>query len=288
MRCLILIVAALLLVGCNNTTPKVDLDPPAQMPTYTELVDRHNKRVEGIERFWSRTVIEMRWIDAEGNSKFEQGEGYLILDLPLHSMLTIGKVGQDRLYAGSNETYFWLFDELDADQKKLYIGRHDGQFDPALGPAHQRSPLPLKPVDLPRLLGIVQIGSEQSRQPGAATGQIVKWAGNRFMIEPPGEKVRYFFSPISARAERVELLDDQGKVVLRSSLDKPERMEKTGAAIGPYMNTRVEVETVGQQGSITLHLSGMTDEQRKVNPSVFDLSALKVKRKPDVVIPVAP
>lgn len=276
MRCVLLTCFAMWLAGCSAPA-KIDAD----MPTYGDLVARHNVRVQGIERFWARTVIEMRWIDAQGSSRFEQGEGHLILDLPLHSLLTIGKLGQTRLYAGSNETYFWLFDELDDQQKKLYIGRHDGQPDDALGPARQRSPLPLRPVDLPRLLGIVQIGAP-------AGNAAVKWVDSKYVIEPPGERVRYYFSPISTRVERVELLDDAGQVVLTSMLSSPERMDKTGAAVGPFMNTRINVVTAGEEGNITLHLSGMTDEERKVNPKVFDLESLKTTRKPDVVIPVVP
>ncbi len=281
MRCLLLTCLAMWLAGCCATPAPIDADQPADMPGYADLVARHNARVQGIERFWARAVIEMRWIDAQGASRFEQGEGHLILDLPLHSLLTIGKLGQTRLYAGSNETHFWLFDELDDQRKRLYIGRHDGRPDDALGPARRRSPLPLKPVDLPRLLGIVRIDASA----GAAA---VKWVDSKYMIEPPGERVRYYFSPISARMERVELLDDAGQVVLTSTLGKPERMDKTGAAVGPFMNTRIQVVTAGEEGNITLHLSGMTDEERKVNPKVFDLDSLKATRKPDVVIPVTP
>ena len=285
MRHFVLPLLLLALLGCETTPTAPAFDQPAEMPTYALLVSKHNARVKGIERFWARSVIEIRWLDANGSSRFEQGDGHLILDLPYHSALTIGKLGHTKLWAGSNETYFWLFDELDT--KKLYLGRHDGQSDPAIPGPRQRSPLPIRPVDLPRLLGILPIdaslGPDNDGKPG------VQWVDSMFMIEPAGEQMRYYFHPITYRVLRIDLLDVQtGKVILTAHLDKPERIEAENAAIGPFLNTRIEVITPGQEGNMIMYLSDMTDAARKVNPRAFDLEVLKGNLKPDVIIPVVP
>lgn len=286
MRHLIFPLLFLALLGCETTpTARPAFDQPAEMPTYALLVSKHNTRVQGIERFWARSVIEIRWLDETGTSRFEQGDGHLILDLPYHSALTIGKLGHTKLWAGSNETYFWLFDELDT--KKLYLGRHDGASDPNTPGIRQRSPLPIRPVDLPRLLGILPIAEDM----GAVNNgkPAVQWVDSMFMIEPAGEQMRYYFHPITYRVLRIDLLDfPTGKVILTAHLDKPERIEAEKAAIGPFLNTRVEVITPGQKGNMIMYLSDMTDAERKVNPRAFDLEVLKANLKPDVIIPVVP
>ncbi len=256
------------------------------MPTYTELVARHNSDVAGIEKFWARAVIELRWVDDKGRNRFEQGDGNLILSLPNSSALSIGKLGETRLWAGSNDEFFWLFDEMESP-RKLFLGRHDGQAIEELGPARQRSPLPLKPVDLPRLLGIAAIADPVASSPAATSPPAVSWLANRFVIEPPGEQVRYHFNPISRRVERVELLDAAGQARLTSELSKAERMERTGFAVGPYLSSRLKIESPGQGGDIRLWLSAMTDDPERVNPRVFDLQTMKNIRKPEQIIPVA-
>ena len=284
MRHFFLLMLSIAIVGCESTpTARPAFDQPAEMPTYALLVSKHNARVQGIERFWARSVIEIRWLDERGSSRFEQGDGHLILDLPRHSALTIGKLGHTKLWAGSNDTYFWLFDELDT--KKLYLGRHDGANDPTIPGVRQRSPLPLRPVDLPRLLGILPIAAGMG--PMNTGKPAVQWVDSMFMIEPAGELTRYYFHPITYRVLRIDLLDvATRKVILTAHLDKPERIEAEKAAIGPFLNTRIEVITPGRDGNMIMYLSDMTDAERKVNPKAFDLEVLKANLKPDVTIPV--
>lgn len=273
MRHLFLLALLITLAGCG-TPPKPQPVQPTVMPTYGELVARHNERIRGIDRFWARAVVEIRWVDANGKRRFEQGDGHLILDLPVHSALTLGKLGQTKLWAGSNETHFWLFDELDG--KKLYLGRHDGVEEAATAPL-AKSPLPVRPVDLPRLLGILPLAPAKAERP-------VQWIDGAFVIEADG--ARYHYNPVTYRVVCVELLDDRGQVVLTSRLSNPKRIEAEKAAVGPYLNTVVKVVAPEQEGNMTLFLSEMTDARRRVNPKVFELESLKKIHQPDVVVPI--
>jgi hypothetical protein len=264
------------LAGCQTAAV-------APLPAYSDLVARHNDRVKNIERFWARAVIEVRWADVEGKSRFEQGDGHLILDLPNHSALNIGKLGQVKLWAGSNDTHYWLFDEL--DDRKLYLGRHDGIEDDTPG-ARQPSPLPLRPVDLPRLLGILPI------EPAPGT-QAVREVDGMYVIEPPGSRTRYHIHPIYKRVVQVDLLDTKGKAILTSRLGNPlkpeaERMEdENGYPSGPFIDNRFEVTTPGREGSMILFLFGVTDAKRRINPNVFNLERLiKTEFKPQRIVPI--
>lgn len=285
MRHVIALLFLLSLLGCETTPTAPAFDQPAEMPTYGLLVSKHNERIQGIKRFWARSVIEVRWVNEKGDWKFEQGEGHLVLDLPLRSSLTVGKLDIIKFWAGSNETFFWLFDELE-EPKKLYLGRHDGQPVEGVTGPKRRSPLPVRPVDMPRLLGILPI--DGAAGPASQT-QAVQWVESMFMIQPAGESARYYFHPITYRMLRVDLLSHpQGEVVLTARLDKPERIEAEHAAIGPFLNTWVEVVTPGTEGKMTLYLSGMTDAQRRVNPRLFDLDVQREIRQPELIVPVMP
>ncbi|MEX2214964.1 MAG: hypothetical protein WD768_12590 [Phycisphaeraceae bacterium] len=274
---------ALALTGCCATAPNDAAQQPAYTPTYAELVRRHNERIKGIEKFWARAVIELRWVDSKGGNRFEQGDGSLVLDLPLKSSLTLGKLGQTKLWAGSNDTYFWLFDQLEGT--KLYLGRQDGKpLDVASDHSQRSSPLPVRPVDIPALLGILPIPEPREGEPVPQ----VKWQNTSFIIEPPGTGARYHYHPIHYQVLGVALLDDRGRPLLVSELKWPQRIEKTGALIGPYINTRVAVTTPGEPGGMTLFLTEMTDDPQRVNPKVFDLDFLRNMMKADTVIAIEP
>src|SRR5690606_7570193 len=115
----------LLVSGCQK--PKGPIVPPnllpppvqnqASLPTYSELIDRYNARLEGLGRVWASTDVEMRWRDAKGKERFEKGDGkflYVRTDAdaatPDNVAVTVEKLGKTLLWAGSDADRFWLFD----------------------------------------------------------------------------------------------------------------------------------------------------------------------------------
>ncbi len=266
--------------GCPSQQTAPDVARPTNMPTYAELASRHNERIGDIDRLWARAVIEVRWKDETGKSRLEQGEGHVILEPPNKAAMTIGKVGLTKLWAGSNDTHLWLFDELDG--KKVYIGRHDGKNDPLPPEAVEKpAPFPVRPVDMARLLGILPLPpalADPRRVPP------VEWREGRFVVEPADQALRYYFN-IHYRIDRVELLDSFFRpIIVARMIGEPQRMEIENKAVGPYISTRIEVTTPGKDGNMILHLYDATNAPRKFDPELFDLESHMKRLKPEQTI----
>lgn len=266
--------------GCPSSQTAPETPRPSVMPTYAELAGKHNDRISDIDRLWARSVIEVRWKDEQGGNRLEQGEGHVILEPPNKSAMTIGKVGVTKLWAGSNDTHLWLFDELDG--KKVYIGRHDGKTDALPPNAIERpAPFPVRPVDLARLLGILPLPpapADPKRVPP------VEWREGRYVVEPADQALRYYFN-IHYRIDRVERLDHLNRpIIVARMTGETQRMEIENKAVGPYISTRIEVTTPGKDGSMVLHLYDATNAPRKFDPDIFDLDSRIKTLKPEQTI----
>src|SRR5690606_20224884 len=121
--------------------------------------ERYNANLQRLERVWSRATVELRWRE-DGKRRLEQGEGHLILALPDRLAMSIGKLGGVSLWAGADKDHYWLFNLLDANDKHVHVGMH------ALARVgDQRGPLPFRPIDLPRLLGLVTLDPNVAPKP---------------------------------------------------------------------------------------------------------------------------
>lgn len=300
-------VVAVSLFGCCCCTapprdagaPVADGNPmPADAPTVAQLVAAHNERASSIERLWARSVIEIEFTDEDGKERFEQGEGHLVLEKPHNSAMTIGKVGQTKLWAGSNSEHYWLFDTL--NQSTLYLGPP-----PADAEKVYRSPLPVQPRDLPLLLGIgtidVDAASPELVSAAAPTSAAVNaetandaltlaWRDNRYVLDlsPAGKPLRYHFSPISLLPTRIELLDRAGTPVITAELSRPRRMHFEKRPVGAYINTRIEVTFTDRDAAMTLFLADATNAPSKINAKLFDLEVLRKLNKPEAVKYIVP
>ena len=78
--CLVACLSACL-SGCRHKEPLIA--PVIELPSYGDLIIRHNRNVERIERVWAFTTLEMWWRD-DGGKHYEQGDGQLALVLPDH------------------------------------------------------------------------------------------------------------------------------------------------------------------------------------------------------------
>lgn len=281
------------LPGC--TTPAAD-PAPLTLPSYRELADQHNRRIAPIKRLWASTVVEARWEDDKGKRRFEQGEGVLILDLPHKSAMTIGKVGNTKLWVGSNEKHFWMFDELDG--RKLYWGTLDGAAADGAGAGgaagdkpKQASPLPIQPVDVPKLLAILPLPLGDAAAPSVKWQVITQPNGKHgcYVAQAAGQPIRYYFDAATRLPRRVELLDAKGAVALVADLSGQEQVELEDSASGPTIAGRAEVNWPGSatKMNLVLHLSDVTTARRKIKAEAFDLKLLtETVFKPEQVVQV--
>lgn len=272
-----LLLAALLCGGCvapRQAQPVAA--PPVDTPAiaYVDLATAFNARVGQLGRLWSRTRVEVRWIDTEGKRRFDAGEGYLIYELPSRVALSVGKVGQTGLWAGSNEEFYWLLD-AQSDPRRAWFGRHDrvGVRPPA------DFPLAVAPHDLPRLLGIAPLPLEPddavtiSHDAGACT------------LLLPQQHMQLTLDAVTLMPLRVALLDDEGRVVIASQLGSPQpvRIRGLGSADWPLISGRIRVSVNGDgtdlapEADMTLELVGDVlggDARGRINPRLFDFDHL--------------
>lgn len=276
---IVLMMSAMLwLGGCNATGDRVRHDPTEPLPSYQSLIESYNQRVERLDRVWSRAVVSVRWVDDRGRRQFEQGEGHFIFIRPHHVALNVGKLGRTLLWAGCDESQYWLFD-LSQDPKLAYVGRMD-QLDQAAASAF---PMPVFPFEVLYLLGAMPLDAQAVPQEPA-----VEWLQGHYLIEPPGTGLRMLLDRQTHRPRRIDLLDERGASVIICQLDRYAAVEQQGVGPGgwPWMATRIEITIPGQEGSLRMSLSDQTDGRAfdTINPRIFELPRLMRMHNPDQVI----
>ncbi len=287
-RCSTALLAALPLLlclhGCKapsdtltlSTLPdaKVNVAP---LPTYADLIARYNANITGLDRFFARTKVEVRWRE-DNRVRRESGDGVLAFERPLNTALSVEALGNTVLWAGSNETFYWLFTDLHKDGK-LYFGQHIHLGQSA---GQQPLPLPVKPDAVPLLLGLLPI--DASNTPDHPAVELVQ---GYYLIEPPALGVRMLLDPTTARPVRVDLLDSRGRSAIVCRLQGATTFQATqvrvilqGQADTPAppatytLPAKAMFLTSDEQASMTLELKSATGDPAKVRPRFFDLEQL--------------
>lgn len=263
--------AVLLMGGCRKDEPIVPggrgLLPPQLAsdhppPSYRKLVERYNARIVGIDQLWSRSRLKIEWRDDKGDVRREDGEGNFIFRRPLDLALTAGKLGNVGLWIGSNAEEYWLLD-LQGDGA-AYVGRHRYVGRPCAQPL----PLAVYPSDLLLVMGLAPI------DPTAAAE--VEMIEGRALIEPPGLGARLLLEPDTGRAVRIDLLDREGRSVIVCRLNEEARL--TPAAVIP---TAIDLYVVNSDAKLTLKLSDLQIDGRKIKDAVFNIGVLLNAHKPE-------
>jgi hypothetical protein len=258
-------------------------DAEAGIP-YAELAAAFNARVALLDRLWSRTRVEVRWVDAEGKPRFDAGEGYLIYALPSRVALSVGKMGQTGLWAGADEQRYWLLD-VQADPSQAWFGRHNrlGAVPPA------DFPLAVAPHDLPRLLGVTPLPTQPPIEPVVVHEQGI------YTLLLAGQRTRLTLDAVTLMPLSVALLDDAGRVLIQSQLSSPQpvRIRGLGSADWPLISGRARVtvpggaagaagkDTTTDDASMTLELVGDVlggDARGRINPRLFDFEYLVTRQ----------
>ena len=254
---------------------RVETDEP--IPSYADLAQRYNRNIEKLDRLWSRAVVAMRWRDEDGKRHHEQGEGHFIFTRPSNVALTVGKLGDVMMWAGSSDERYWMFDLRDAG--KAYVGAHEHVGKPCSEPL----PLPVYPRAVVHLLGLLPLDESLA---GAAPE--VEMLRGYYLVDPPGLKLRMLLHPKTALPVRVDLTDREGRTVVIAMLSEHEYVEQAGKALnaGPKIATRAKLYAVGEDAELSLHLGDLTDGRRfdKINEKVFEFDALAQIHEPAEVV----
>lgn len=281
----VLLAACGLALGCEQFPEigqRVGLNtPPA--PPYRELVERYNANIKHLDQIWSRATVEMRWRDEDKGMRTEQGDSSQVMAvLPDRLAVSVGKLGNALAWIGCDENRYWFID-LSADPKRAYVGAHES-YDHHIA---SNNALMVRPHDVPRVAGWVAL-------PTSPAGK-VRVEDGAYIIEPPRSDMRIAIDPSTAMPKQIEILDRRGKLMVRSRLSRPDRVETDGRPIGawPRINTVIELTSPATEGWLRIHLSDMTDARGKGDSSkqramkrAFDfdylVKAMRVQRVDDL------
>ncbi|MFW6335652.1 MAG: hypothetical protein ACOC3G_00785 [Phycisphaeraceae bacterium] len=283
--------AGLFLVSCA-TPEAVDDEPlppaePLPAMSYREAATRYNQHVSGLERLWSRSVVEVSWIEDDGDRRSEQGEGHFVFVPPRRVALSVGKLGKTILWAGSNDERYWLIDNQ--GDGIAYVGKHPTvEVVGPTGDTEMRGPLPFKPDDVPFLMGLRPLPLEEDHEEGAtqaAAGRAVARADQRaYVVTPPRGRVRLHLEPERMLPIRVDLFDAAGNLAARSELSKHQRLDQVGTPVNTWPTLATEArlrpadpdrpDRVDPEQRLRLILSGLTADSRKIKDRAFDFDTL--------------
>ncbi len=253
--------ALLLLAGCCSCqAPPVDpaTAPPREV-TYNEVQAAQNARAARLDVLVAKGIVSLRGVDEAGAPTYDQADANLQLVQPWRFALAIGKLGETRFWLGSDEERYWLLDGQQAN--RAYVGRHDAF---TRGKA-ERLGLPIAPTDVVTLAGI---------RPIPETGVYLRWSADLggFVFDLPagGGTWRHVVDAETLLPRRVLLVDPEGTVVLRSTLDRYVNVRLRGDATRPPKAPgRIAIEHPMSGSEITISLDVLTD--RPPRGTVFDL-----------------
>jgi len=284
----LILLCVVVLVGCKRPDR---LDPNAngyQSPitsadiTYAELVQRYNQTVESFGTLWTRTDVDIEWvdIDEDGDRKYrsESGDGKFIMRGPQETALTVEKLGKIYLWAGSNAEHYWLFDRVDGDNKTAYIGA----FEKIAQPGRRPYPLPVRPEMVPYLIGVVPLPEAEAL--GDDPPPVDLYEG-KFLVDLRSLGMRMLIDPETFRPHRVDLTNRAGFSMLTSKLSGsfPVEVDSVPKAQRPTICKKAEVYVSGYESRLTVSMDYATTSSRKVRDPMFDFEMLKKALKPDRV-----
>ncbi|QNN23707.1 hypothetical protein HED60_15985 [Planctomycetales bacterium ZRK34] len=275
------ILQCLVLIGCQST-------PKTNEPVHVDvdaLREAQNRRVAMIDQIWSRSVLEVRWTDTDGDKHYEQGDGPLIIRKPAELALAVGKLGETFLWLGADGERYWLFDlHPPNDQPKTaYLGR----FDQFTEQAAAKLPIPIRPDRLISLLGITPLPAANEQSPIPLTDD----TSATFMIPQgnalDGPRMYLRIDAASSLPSHVTVVDELGRILLHARLDQYEPLKRDGAPPGawPALPTRITVTSEQYDATLTLHLDSPTDGKArdKVKDAQFDFDTLVKMLRPEKI-----
>jgi hypothetical protein len=257
--------------ACRSTGAPSDTPiPRGPVPTVSQIADPWNARVARLDRLWARTVVTMRYLDAEGDTKSAQGEGHLQRLDWYKVALSAGKVGETLFWFGADQDRYWFFDLSSADRRRVVFGRHD-QLTRDKG---QLLSIPVPPRQYMRFSGL---SAFPTRIEGAVITRTNKTTLQARFSDRAGDWI-YDIDERTLHPISITSLDEDGNPEVRSTLSdyRTVLLESPGDAIVQAPG-RIVIEHLPSETSITITIDGQMIDGRRAGrpkPAAFDLEGL--------------
>lgn len=256
------------LIGCADQN-KVAEEPvyvvPAGPPLSPEAIaSAYNPSVVKVDRLWARTELRITGTDDKGEAFDETAEGHFQFIRPRGLALTVNKLGETYFCLGSNDTQYWWMDLR--KPRNALLGDH-AKASPRIA---ARFGVPVHPLDLIDLMGILPVQAKGSRTAWSKDGRHIVLSGpSRW-----GRK-EMLFSSDGRTLMGVRLLTSRNELLCESELGETSPIEFREApdatAIVPVRIT-LHIPSRGTEVSIRLY-----DPQNRgaaMKKTVFDPQAL--------------
>lgn len=258
-----LMCACAMLAGCKGTGPRMIERGVA--PSFADAAARYNAVVQHYDRLWSPVALRIRSTDPEsGKRKEDLLDGHLQAIPPALVALRIDKLSETYAYLGSDaERYWWV----DVKGSSAMVGRHDEATPQSLA----RLDIPVHPLDLVDLLGIVPVNADA---PGAT-----RWSddGRTLGLLTRGRfgNKAVWVDPETYEPRRVDLTDGEGRITLTSVISRPERLPIDGEPGSRVrIATQYDVSFAGTDTSIGIRLQGPENRRNRMRPAAFDMETV--------------
>lgn len=278
------------LVGCTSqpATPLDALaDPRVELPSYEAIFAGAERRVGTLDRLWAASVTSLRYVDASGEGRRDQGEGHFQMQRPGSLAVFIGKLGETYLILGSDTSRYWWIELL--DERLAYVGNTDQ----ARSSAVDTIGVPVLPGDL-----LLALDLERWPEPGSPRVLDVGWSDRDDLdrsrtvavtFDESGRTRRVHLDVVSLDPLAVELLDEAGVVFASANLSQHGRvLNRIGAPVEPRIPMRAEIDLPAADARLEITLSRAAMDPRKPRPIVFDFETLLDRFQVDTVRRLGP
>jgi hypothetical protein len=256
--------------NAGNIAPAVNRAAP---PTYPEVVERYNQRVDALGSLWARTVLRFWYHDKEGQEHTEQVEGHFQYVKPRKVHLSLSKAGETVAYLGSDETRYWWIELGKGEGRRAFVGTHEHATPERIAELG----LPVYPLDLLELVGITPL----STQPVGGERPIVKWSadGRELVVNFPTDDGirRLILDPATYEPRRVEVADRQGVLILQSEMSDYTTVAIRGGAADaakPRIAGEIVASTDKGRTRVRLRLHEPEMGGGRPKPAAFDFDRL--------------